>query len=114
MLIWNTSENSVLLLCTSVCEETVYYIHIDNTDKSVVCVSLTGNCQTSFTANLMSLKPKISYAEFGGCGYMYYSLYIAFCFPNIGNVKLVILCGNRSGKTMQFLLLCKFLMWVVQ
>jgi len=72
---------------------------MDNTDKSVVYVSLVSNCHTSFAPNLMSLKPQISYAEFGGEGGLHYSLYIPFCFPNISTIILVILYGNRSSET---------------
>jgi len=53
---------------------------MDNTDQSVVYVSLIGNCHTSFTPNLMSLKPKISYAEFGGEGVALFIIYF-FLFP---------------------------------
>jgi multidrug transporter EmrE-like cation transporter len=53
----------------------VYYICMDNTDQSVVYVSLIGIYLTSFTPNLMSLKPKISYAEFGGEGIALFIIY---------------------------------------
>jgi len=48
---------------------------MDNTDKSVVYVSLIGNCNASFTPNLISIKPKISYAEFGGEGFALFIIY---------------------------------------